>query len=284
MAKKHDCPKTINLIEKSYYRRNDSISSFKFFTFLIDLSNLASIFYGFKYQVILFKFLRKTLLGKRLLNDRLDRENLNFLSIYLGLAIALLQFIYYLNEYIQFDTYKRMEIGKRSSTEELSISVCLEKSTEFLYSNLNYDQQQEEIFLRDFRKSITSISLPNEEWLNDTAIDRLVFNETRIFFKDSALCYQFQFPFKQPLSSYGSIFFSYFVQPQNRIEINFKDDFDHFYLTKNMDLPYFAEKFFYEQFFTIFEIVEMEYPMKTNCTHYQEVYKNCSNQFECFQV
>lgn len=289
-SRKQYCPKTINIFEKPYGRKNESVSSFTFFMFFMDLSNLASILYGFKFQVILYKFLKKSLLGKRFLNDHLDLKNLNFFSIYLGLAIALLQFVYYIDQYIQFDTYKRMEIGKNGSIDELTFSICYEQNSTFLYSHLNYDPLQREIFLHQFRESILEISLPYEYQMYKHEIDFLVFNTTQIFFKDSAICFQFSLSFPRLYSSYGSIFFSYFIQHRNRVEIIFRNDsdyfdFDYFYLTKGMDLPYYAERFYHEHFFIVYTVVEMEYPMKTNCTHYKQVYREiCSNQYECFQV
>lgn len=286
-----NCQKTINLVERSYYRRNEAIGSFRFFTFLMDLSNLASVLFNFKYQNVLHKLLKRCLLGKRLLNDQLNRKNLNFLSVYLGLAIALLQLIYYLDDYIRFETYKRMEIGKRSSTDEpLSISVCYDKDPHFLYSNLNYNQTRKELFLTDYRESIESISMPSFNALNyslsDAELDNLVFNQTQIFFKDAALCYLFSFKFDQLLYNYGSLYFSYFVQYSNQITIKYHRPFDHFYLTRNGDLPYSSQKFFFEQYYTSYEWVELKYPMVTNCSDYS-VFKeerDCINQFECFQV
>ena len=117
-------------------------------------------------------------------------------------------------------------------------------------------------------------------------LDNQIFNQTKIFFKDLAICYQIQFVFKKLSSSYGSIYFSYFIQNSNQITIRFQEGFpfDHFYLTRNGDLPFYAEQFFYEQYYTSYEMVELEYPMQTKCINYKELYKNCSNQFECFQV
>ena len=108
---KSNC-RIINLNEKVEYRINEATSLFVLYAFFIDLANLASVLFGFKFQNLIFKFLKKTLIYKRLFNDYLDFESLKFLSIYIGLSIALLQFLFYLNLFLKFDTIKKMQIGK----------------------------------------------------------------------------------------------------------------------------------------------------------------------------
>lgn len=252
------CRHNIHLKEKKYFRLNESKSMFSLVPFIMDLSNLASVLFGFKFQSLIYKFFKKVL------NKRdLDFKNLKFLSIYVGLSLALLQFIYYLNEYLKFDTVKKMKVGKNNSIEEISISICFEKSYDFIINNLNYDKDKELEFLTFFKSTIQNIQLRRQAIVSSHKggdFDDIIFNKTRIFFKDLCICFQFQIFVDNTsslISNFNEIFFGYFLFPKNNFYIYFKHNyqFKHFFLTKDMKLPsYMTERFYNEESFTIYQV------------------------------
>ena len=186
--------------------------------------------------------------------------------------------------------------GEQNSIDNLTFSFCFEKEEKFLFQNLNYNKKQERQLITDFRSLIEFVNVFGENWENHTT-DDIVFNRTKIFFKNSCICYQIQLFFHDFYSQFNKtnlIYITYFLLPKNSVIFKFNKTFSKFYITKNYDLPYFAEPFYSEHYFTMFQTIELPSPFRTSCISYAKDYKEdfeesytekykCKNQGGCYQ-